>query len=124
MGWADQAFSLRIMAEKYMEKSKISKIGFMDLEKGYGRFDRNSMGMVIGQYEVHCRLLGTVKSLCDKTRFCVKVEGTKSVLFQVRVVLRQWYIMYPSLFNICMDGASREVKVRVMKREAALRMSG
>ena len=47
----------------------------------------------------------------------------KSELFSVLLVLRQWYIMVPSQFNICRGVAVKELNGRV-RRGAALKTNG
>ena len=52
-------------------------------------------------------LLRAIQSLYDQSESCVRVFGSKSDLFQVRVGLRQGCALSPILFVIFMDRISR-----------------
>ena len=51
------------MCEKYLGKSKDVYFAFLDLEKAYGRVDRDAMWNVLRLYGIGGRLLQGVKSL-------------------------------------------------------------
>ncbi len=55
---------------------------------------------------------------------CVKVNGELSDSFTVGVRVRQGFAMSPWLFNIFMDGCMREVKAKVGKIGAGLKLNG
>ena len=52
------------------------------------------------------------------------VGNDVSEWFPVNVGLRQGYVMSPGLFNVCMDGAVREVNVRVLEKGLELLNGG
>ncbi len=42
--WVDQIFAMKILVEEYLGKEKKLYAAFMDLEKAYGRVDREVKG--------------------------------------------------------------------------------
>ena len=48
------------------------------------------------------------------SRACVPVGNDVSEWFPVNVGLKQVCVMFPWLFNVCVDGVVREVNVRVL----------
>ncbi len=53
----------------------------------------------------------------------MRVGGKFSESFAVEVGVRQWCVMSPWLFNICMDGCMREMKCKVINAGAKLRFN-
>ncbi len=65
-----------------------------------------------------------IKAFYREVNACVKVDGELSDSFDVGVGVRQGCVMSPWLFNIFMDGCVREVKAKVGKIVAGLKMNG
>ena len=87
---------------------------FMDLEKTYDTIDRQGMRQMLRVCGVKVKLLKAVQRFYVDSRACVRVGNDLSEWFQVNGGLRQCGVISPSLFNIYMDGAVREVNVRVL----------
>ncbi len=65
-----------------------------------------------------------IKAFYREANACVKADGELSDSFAVGVGVRQGCVMSPWLFNIFMDGCMREVKAKVGKLGAGLKMNG
>ena len=108
-GCIDQAFTLRLIAERYLEKRRDLFVCFMDLEKAYDRVCTKKLWLVMEEYGVKGNLLKGIKAFYLNSRACVRVKRDLSVFFDVRVGLRQGCVMSPWLFNIFMDSTIREM---------------
>ncbi len=85
----------------------------MDLEKAYDRVNWLALWDVLKIYGVGGKLLSAVKSFYEEASACVKISGKASEHFEIKVGLRQRCVMSPWLFNIYMDGVTREAKGKV-----------
>ena len=77
---------------------------FVDLEKAYDRVPRELLWEVLQEYGVRGSLLRAIQSLYYQSESCVRVLGSKSDPFPVRVGLRQGCALSPILFVIFMVG--------------------
>ena len=59
----------------------------------------------------------------EKCKVSVKVDGELSDSFAIEVEVRQGCVMPPWLFNIFMDGCMREIKAKVGKIGARLKLN-
>ncbi len=84
-GCVDQIFAVRQVCEKYLAKGKEVFWAFMDLEKAYGRIDREGLWTVLRLYGLGGRLLKGVKSFYKNSKACVRVGNGVSDWFLVRV---------------------------------------
>ncbi len=82
----------------------------MDLEKAYDRVAWLALWEVLRIYGVGGKLLGAIKSFYEEASVSVKISGETSEHFEIKVGLRQGWVMSPWLFNIYMDGVMRELE--------------
>ena len=80
---------------------------FVDLEKAFDHVPHGILWEVLREYGVGGPLLRAVRSLYDRSRSLVRIDGSKSDLFPVHVGLRQGCPLSPVLFIIFMDRISR-----------------
>ena len=106
-GTTDQLFTLHQVFEKSWEVAKPVYTAFVDLEKAYDRVPRDLLWRVLQEYGIDGRLLAAIQSLYQDCRSCVRINGSKSDWFRVRVGLRQGCVLSPLLFIIFMDRISR-----------------
>ena len=106
-GTLDQLYTLCRALEGSWEFAQPVHICFVDLEKA---FDRVPLGLLWGvprEYGVLDPLLRAVRSLYDRCQSLVRIAGSKSDSFPVRVGLRQGCPLSPILFITFMDRISR-----------------
>ena len=53
-------------------------MGFIDLEKGYNRVNREVLWQVLRMYDVVVKLLGGIKSMYVDILACVRVKGDEN----------------------------------------------
>ncbi|KAK5875618.1 hypothetical protein CesoFtcFv8_026682 [Champsocephalus esox] len=106
-GTTDQLFTLARILEGAWEYAYPVYMCFVDLEKAYDRVPREVLWEVLREYGVRGSLLRAIQSLYSQSESCVRVLGSKSDPFPVRVGLRQGCALSPILFVIYMDRISR-----------------
>uniref|UniRef100_A0A8C6KZ86 Reverse transcriptase domain-containing protein n=1 Tax=Nothobranchius furzeri TaxID=105023 RepID=A0A8C6KZ86_NOTFU len=82
-------------------------MGFEDLEKVFDRVPRGALWRVLREYGVSGPLVWAVRSLYDRCQSLVRIAGSKSGSFPVRVGLLQGCPLSPILFITFMDRISR-----------------
>ena len=85
---------------------------FVDLEKAFDRVPWGVLWGVLREYGVPDPLIGAVQSLYDRCQTLVRIAGSKSDAFPVRVGLRQGCPLSPILFIIFMERISRRSQGR------------
>jgi len=106
-GTVDQLYTLGRVLEGAWEFAQPVYTCFVDLEKAFDRVPRGLMWGVLREYGVPDSLIGAVRSLYDRCQSLVRIAGSKSNLFPVRVGLRQGCPLSPILFITYMDRISR-----------------
>ena len=97
-GTVDQLFTLARVLEGAWEFAQPVHMCFVDLEKAYDRVPRGILWGVLQEYGVDGPLLRAIQSLYRRSESLVRVAGSKSDLFPVRVGLRQGGPLSPVLF--------------------------
>ncbi|MDG2555341.1 reverse transcriptase domain-containing protein [Vibrio parahaemolyticus] len=110
-GTVDQLFTLARVLEGAWEFAQPVHMCFVDLEKAYDRVPRGILWGVLREYGVGGPLLRAIQSLYRRSMSLVRVAGSKSDLFPVRVGLRQGCPLSPVLFITFMDRISRRSRV-------------
>ena len=72
-GCVDQLFVVRQLCEFFLSKGKDLFWAFMDLEKAYGRMDRDALWQVLRLYEVGGKLLKAVQSFYADSKACIRI---------------------------------------------------
>ena len=76
MEWCvDQIYTLKKISEKAWKKKRRVYVGCMDLEKAYGRVNKEALWQVLWMYDVGGKLLNGIKSMYINSLACVRVEG-------------------------------------------------
>ena len=122
-GTTDQIYNLTGILEKAWEYAYPVYMCFVDLEKAYDRVPREVLWEVLREYGVRGTLLRSIQSLYSQSESCVRVLGSKSNSFSVRVGLRQGCALSPILFVIFMDRISRRSRGGEGIRLGELRVS-
>uniref|UniRef100_A0A8C6PMX5 Reverse transcriptase domain-containing protein n=1 Tax=Nothobranchius furzeri TaxID=105023 RepID=A0A8C6PMX5_NOTFU len=103
-GTLDQLYTLRGILEGAWEFAQPVYMCFVDFEKAFGHVPRGSH---LQEYGVPGPLIRAVRSLYDRCQSLVRIAGSKSCSFPVRVGLHQGCPLSPILFITFMDRISR-----------------
>ncbi len=118
----DQIFAIKMLVEEYLGKDRKLYAAFMGFEKAYDRVDREELWNVLKIYGVGGQVMKGRKAFYREANACVKVDGGISDCVAVGVGVRQGSVMSPWLFNIFMNGCMREMKAKVGKVGARLKL--
>ncbi|XP_054621698.1 uncharacterized protein vopp1b isoform X1 [Dunckerocampus dactyliophorus] len=106
-GTVDQLYTLSRVLEGAWEFAQPVYMCFVDLEKAFDRVPRGILWGVLREYGVSDQLIQAIRSLYDRCQSLVRIAGSKSDPFPVKVGLRQGCPLSPILFIIFMDRISR-----------------
>ena len=102
--------------EKTREKKCRAYMGFMGLEKAYGRVNREVLWHVLRMHDVGGKQLNDIRSMYVNSLACVRVKGCESECFRISSGVRHVCIMSPWLLNVYMDAVMKVVKMRMGRR--------
>uniref|UniRef100_A0A3B5Q8Y2 Reverse transcriptase domain-containing protein n=1 Tax=Xiphophorus maculatus TaxID=8083 RepID=A0A3B5Q8Y2_XIPMA len=122
-GTLDQLYTLGRVLEGAWEFAQPVYMCFVDLEKAFDRVPRGALWGVLREYGVPGPLIRAVRSLYDRCQSLVRIAGSKSGSFPVRVGLRQGCPLSPILFITFMDRISRRSQGVEGVRFGGLRIS-
>uniref|UniRef100_A0A8C6KT40 Reverse transcriptase domain-containing protein n=1 Tax=Nothobranchius furzeri TaxID=105023 RepID=A0A8C6KT40_NOTFU len=106
-GTVDQLYTLARVMEGAWEFAQPIHMCFMDLEKAYNLVPRGTLWGTLHEYGVGSFLLRAIQSLYQSSMSLVRIAGSKSDLFPVRVGLHQGCSLSPVRFITFMDRISR-----------------
>ncbi|TWW59961.1 R2 Retrovirus-related Pol polyprotein from type I retrotransposable element [Takifugu flavidus] len=106
-GTVDQLYILSRVFEGAWEFAQPVHMCFVDLEKAFDRVPRGVLWGVLRECGVSGPLIRAVRSLYDRCQSLVRIAGSKSNSFPVRVGLCQGCPVSPILFITFMDRISR-----------------
>ncbi len=119
----DQILAIKMLVKEYLGKDRNLYAAFMDLEKVYDKDDRKALWHVLKSCGVGGQLMEGMKAFYREANVRVKVDGELDD-FEIGVGVTQECVMLPRLFNIFMDGCMREMKAKVGKISARLKLNG
>ncbi|KAI8481620.1 hypothetical protein Bbelb_406210 [Branchiostoma belcheri] len=106
-GTTDAIFILRQLQEKFLSKRKDLYFMFVDLEKAFDRVPREVLWWAMRKLGVQEWLVRVVQSMYCHARSSVRINGSYSSEFDVRVGVHQGSVLSPLLFIIVMEALSR-----------------
>ena len=87
-GTLDQLYTLGRILEGAWEYPQPVYMCFVDLEKAFDRVPRGALWEVLPEYGVPDPLIVAIRSLYDRCQSLVRIAGSKSDAFPVRVGFR------------------------------------
>ena len=106
----DAIFIVRQLQEKYMEKKKELWMAFIDLEKAFDRVPREVIWWALRESGVEERMIAVIKSMYIGATTSVKIEGSESEKFPVKVGVHQGSVLSPFLFIIVLEALSKKFR--------------
>ena len=108
-GTTDTIFIVRQLDEKFLDKNKNFYFAFIDLEKAFDRVPRKVIWWamrVVGVPE----WIVIVQAMCNSAKSKVRMNGSYSDEFKVKVGVHQGSVLSPLLFIIVLEALSREFR--------------
>ena len=115
----DQIFTLKQIGEGEKARNKKHRmyVGFIDLG------NIKALSQVLRMYDVGGKLLSGIK--CNVESFaCVRVKVSENERFRIDSGVTQGCIISPWLFNACMDGVRKAVKMGMGRRIVSFMENG
>ncbi len=98
----DMIFSVRQLAEKFIEHRTKAFCVFIDLKKAYDSVPRDGLWKVLHRLGVPRKLINIIRSFHTNMSTCLRLDGVLSDPIGVENGLRQGCCMAPVLFNLYM----------------------
>ena len=96
----DQLFTLRQIAEKYLEKDLELYCCYMDFEKVFDSVWQEGVWRALGFFGFPQKIINLLQASYSKSYSAVRVSGDLTEWFQTTVGVRQGCVISPQLFNI------------------------
>ena len=109
-GTTDAIFILRQLQEKHLDRKLSLYFAFVDLEKAFDRVPRKVIWWAKRKLGVEEWLVKLVQAMYSNARSQVRVNGTYSDPFEVKVGVHQGSVLSPLLFIIVLEALSREYR--------------
>ncbi len=113
-----------MITEKNLGKDEKLKVVFMDFEKIYDDIDREASWNVLKTFSVGGQLMEGIIAFYRTVSACVKMDGVLNDSFAIGAGVRHGPIMSLWLFDIFMDGYIREMRAKVGRIGARLKLNG
>jgi hypothetical protein len=110
-GTTDAVFIVRQLQERYLEKKKELWMAFVDLEKAFDRVPREVVWWALRQLEVDEWLVKAIMATYSGVATAVRLSGTESADFEVKVGVHQGSVLSPLLFIVVLEALSRAFRV-------------
>lgn len=110
-GTTEAIFIVRQMQEKYLGKKRKLYFIFVDLEKAFDRVPREVVQWSMRKLLVEEWIVRVVMAMYDGSRTSVRVDGTQSEEFVVKVGVHQGSVLSPLLFIMVLEALSQEFRV-------------
>ena len=99
----DQIFTLRQMAEKYIEMNRDLYVGYIDFKKAFDSIWREGLWRVLRNYGFPEKIVRILESLYGGTVSAVRTKSGLSEWFETTVGMKQGCILSPMLFNVFLE---------------------
>jgi hypothetical protein len=99
----DQLFSLRQIAEKYLERNKDVFCCYIDFEKAFDSVWQEGIWKALAFFGFPEKIIRLLKALYSTSQSAVRVNGELTDWFTTKVGVRQGCVISPQLFNILLE---------------------
>ena len=99
----DQLFTLRQIAEKYLEKDNKLYCCYIDFEKAFDSVWQEGVWRALRFFSFPQKIINLLQALYSKSNSAVRVNGDLTEWFQTTVGVRQGCVISPQLFNILLE---------------------
>ena len=107
-GTTDAIFILRQVQEKYLAKNLPLYFAFIDLEKAFDRVPREVIWWAMRKLGLEEWIINLVKAMYNNATSKVRINGTYSDPFEVKVGVHQGSVLSPLLFLMVLEALSQE----------------
>ncbi|KAL4148527.1 hypothetical protein QTP88_002756 [Uroleucon formosanum] len=111
--WKDEhlptTWNEALIENKYEYRQNIWQL-FVDFKKAYDSVHRESLYNIIEVFGITKKLVALTKMCMEDTQYRVRVEQTMSEPFEVSTGLKQGDLLSPTLFNLALEKAIREMQ--------------
>ena len=102
-GCTDQLFALRQILAKCMAFQLDVSFCFNDFRAAFDSVDREMMYKTMKHYGLPQKVLNVIRNSCEGFKCCVKAEGEKGQMFDVKTGVRQGDVWSPILFGLVIN---------------------
>ena len=102
-GSTDQLFALRQILEKCMAFQLDVSFCFIDFRAVFDSVDREMMYKIMKHYGLQQKVVNVIRNSYEGFKCCVKAEGEKGQMFDVKTGVRQGDVWSPILFGLVIN---------------------
>ena len=99
----DQLFTLRQIAEKYLEVNKSLYCCYIDFQKAFDSVWQEGLWRAMRLYCYPTKIISLLQAPYQTSNSAVRVSGELTDWFHTTVGVRQGYVISPQLFNILLE---------------------
>lgn len=120
-GTVDQLFTIRQIAEKYIEHNQPCYFNFIDFKQAFDSIWQEGLWQSLRAHGIPEKMIRLIKSIYDKAMAAVRHDCKLSEWFRTTVGVRQGCTLSPDLFNLVLEVIMR---MAVDSEAAGLRLCG
>ena len=102
-GCTDQLFALRQILEKCMASQLDVSFCFIDFRAAFDSVDREMMYKIMKHYGLPQKVVNVIRNSYEGFKCCVKAEGEKGQMFDVKTGVHQVDVCSPFLFGLVIN---------------------
>jgi hypothetical protein len=110
----EMIFLIRQLMKKYREQKKDMHMIFNDLEKAYDKVTRNVMWWALQKHKVSSKYITLINDMYDNVVISVRTSDGDTNNFPINIGLHQGSALSPYLFDLVMDGVTRDIQVDIL----------
>ena len=99
----DQIFTLRQIAEKYLEKDRSLYCCYIDFQKAFDSVWQRGLWKAVEFFGYPSKLIRLLQALYNQSQSAVRVNGELTEWFKTAIGVRHGCVISPQLFNILLE---------------------